>query len=255
MSCSVLILTKNEESNICACIESCRLFATEFIVIDDMSDDRTVELAIAAGAHVFKKPMNGNFGAQQAFSITKANCNWIFFIDADERCTPELTKEIQYLVQEKPANAYVVRRINHFKGQPLKHGPLSPDWVLRLMPREGASVEGLVHQTFNSTAQKKCLSGEMLHFTYNSWEQYEAKMQKYATLAALKYFNEGRRETSVLVTLCRSGFAFLKMYLFKKGFLDGRLGFLFCLGYTRYTFNKYRKLQFLTEHQNENLSN
>ena len=172
MSCSVLILTKNEESNIQACIESCKPFADEVIVIDDMSTDQTEALATVSDAHVYKRAMNGDWGAQQTFAITKACKDWIFFIDADERCTPGLITEIQGLVKGKPDAAYEVRRINHFKGQRLNHGPLSPDWVLRLMPREGASVTGLVHPSVKSTAKKKRLSKDMLHFTYNSREQY-----------------------------------------------------------------------------------
>ena len=84
---SVLILARNEENNIKDCIESCN-FADEVIVIDDNSTDKTKEIAEQLGARVINRSMNGDWGGQQTFAIQQAKYEWIFFIDADERCTP-----------------------------------------------------------------------------------------------------------------------------------------------------------------------
>ena len=89
MAISVLILVKNEENNIKECIESCT-FADEVVVIDDGSTDKTEEIALSLGARVIHRSMNGDWGGQQTFAIQQAKYEWIFFIDADERCTPEL---------------------------------------------------------------------------------------------------------------------------------------------------------------------
>ncbi len=249
MGCSVLILAKNEEKNICDCISSCQTFADEIIVIDDFSEDRTKELAENAGATVLQHAMNGNWGEQQNFAIAAAKTEWIFFIDADERCTSELACEIKEKIQKKPELAYEVRRINHFKRRLVKYGPLSPDWVCRLMPKNGSSVEGFVHPKICCTVPVAKLDKDMLHFTYSSWNHYERKMKQYSDLAAKKYFSEGRRERFAFSVYARSVFAFLKMYFFKLGFLDGEIGFLFCCGYARYSFDKYVKLYFLTKEE------
>ncbi|RKV86863.1 MAG: glycosyltransferase, partial [Neisseria sp.] len=84
---SVLILARNEEANIRECIESCT-FAGEVIVIDDFSTDDTEKIAEACGARVIRRAMDGDWGGQQTFAVEQARCGWIFFIDADERCTP-----------------------------------------------------------------------------------------------------------------------------------------------------------------------
>ena len=96
---SVLILARNEEKNIEDCIKSCS-FANEVIVIDDNSTDKTKELAERLGAKVINRSMNGDWGGQQTFAIQQASNPWIFFIDADERCTPELCSEIEAVVKK-----------------------------------------------------------------------------------------------------------------------------------------------------------
>ena len=96
---SVLILAKNEEKNIGDCITSCN-FAEDILVIDDGSTDKTQEIAESLGARVIHRSMNGDWGGQQTFAIQQAKFPWIFFIDADERCTPELAKEIEAAVDK-----------------------------------------------------------------------------------------------------------------------------------------------------------
>lgn len=95
---SVLIVAKNEANHIRECIESCR-FDKEVIVIDDHSTDNTAEIAEGLGAKVFQRHLNGDFGAQKTFAIEQAGGEWVFLIDADERCTPELSDEISKIVQ------------------------------------------------------------------------------------------------------------------------------------------------------------
>lgn len=240
---SVVILTKNESHNIKDCMQSCT-FADEFIIVDDSSDDETREIASSLGGKVFSRSMDGDWGAQQTFGIQQASCDWIFFIDADERCTPELCKEIEQVVSSvEPDRAYRVQRLNHFAKKRIHFGPLSPDWVCRLLPREGGSVTGFVHPQINHVGSELKLKSPMLHFTYETWDQYEKKMQKYAMLAAKKYFAEGKGRPSGFALALRPIFAFLKMYLLKLGFLDGAMGFALSLQYSAYTLSKYFRLR------------
>lgn len=241
---SVLILAKNEEHNIRECIQSCS-FAQEVIVIDDFSTDPTVSIAEGLGAKVIQRSMNGDWGGQQTFAIEQASCEWIFFIDADERCTPELCTEIAQVVAQGTPYGYWVKRINHFQHNMVKHGPLSPDWVCRLMPKQGSYVEGFVHPKIVHQHEDKKLTHTMLHYTYQTWEQYLRKMNQYSTLAAEKNFQEGKRCNVVFDIVLRPMFAFFKMYVLKKGFLDGAIGYMLSKNYANYTMNKYVKLKYL----------
>lgn len=241
---SVLILAKNEEKNIGDCITSCS-FADEVLVIDDGSTDRTQEIAEGLGARVIHRSMNGDWGGQQTFAIQQAKHPWIFFIDADERCTPALCEEIKMVVTKGDKYGYWVRRINHFKHKIVKHGPLSPDWVCRLMPKEGSYVEGFVHPKIVHQYKDMRLTKDMLHYTYETWDQYLRKMNQYSTLAAEKYKKEGKSCNFLFDVMFRPAFAFFKMYVLKLGFLDGKIGYMLSANYANYTMNKYIKLKAL----------
>lgn len=240
---SVLILAKNEAENIRACIESCRPFAAEVVVIDDFSDDDTAQIAEECGARVVRRALNGDWGAQKTFAVQQAACPWIFVIDADERCTPELAGEIRKAANAGEQTAYRVTRLNHFGGRPVRHGPLSPDRVTRLLPREGVRIEGLVHEKTVHPYPEKNLAAPMLHYTYDNWDQYLAKMNRYSALSAERYLREGRRPRPFADLWLRPQIAFVKMYFLKLGFLDGALGYALAKNYANYTLNKYIKLQ------------
>lgn len=243
MGCSVLILAKNESAHIADCIESCRLFATEFVVIDDFSTDNTKTIVEGLPhTRVIQRALNNDFGTQQTFGLSQCREEWVFMIDADERCTPALAQEISSLIQGRPEAAYWIKRINHFARREMHYGTLSPDWVLRLVPKHGTTIEGLVHQkTCVKVPEKRCRAA-MKHFTYQDWAQYERKMMLYSTVAAQKYFEEKKSSHFVLDVLIRPALAFLKMYVFKLGFLDGTMGLLLSRQYANYTMAKYIKL-------------
>ena len=167
---SVLILARNEEANIRECIESCT-FAGEVIVIDDFSTDDTEKIAEACGARVIRRAMDGDWGGQQTFAVEQARCGWIFFIDADERCTPEAAEEIARTVEKGEKAAYWLRRQNRFRYNKAVHGVLRPDYVCRLMPAEGVRVEGYVHPAILHPYADKKLQHFLLHYTYDNWDQ------------------------------------------------------------------------------------
>ena len=238
---SVLILARNEENNIEECINSVN-FASEIIVIDDNSTDRTKELAEAKGARVINRAMNGDWGSQQTFAIEQAKEEWIFFIDCDERVTPELANEIIVAVKKGDKFGYWIKRINHFKHKKVNHGPLSPDWVCRLMPKEESYVTGFVHPKIVHKFKDKRLIKPMIHYTYETWTQYLNKMNQYSMLAAKKYYDAGKRSNFFPDIVFRPAWAFFRMYILKLGFLDGKLGYVLCKNYANYTMNKYSKL-------------
>ena len=167
---SVIILARNEEHNIHDCIESVQ-FADEVLVIDDFSTDDTVKIAKEMGARVVQHAMNGDWGAQQTFGIEQATSDWILFLDADERISEPLAKEIQAIVVNEPNKAYWIQRRNKFHHNHATHGVLRPDYVLRLMPKEGSYVEGYVHPAIITPYPTEKLQHPMYHYTYDIFQQ------------------------------------------------------------------------------------
>ncbi len=240
MKLSAVIIAKNEAHNIAACLDSLS-FCDEIIVVDDMSTDDTVTLAEQAGARVFRRALDGDFAGQQNFGIAQAGGDWVLFVDCDERITPALAAEIQTVIAQ-PACAYRIRRLNHFAGQRVRFGTLRVDSVCRLAPRQNLAFTGRVHQHLTHDFEEKTLKAEMLHYTYSSWQQYYQKFEHYTRLAARQYHEQGRRAHFGRDCLLRPLWAFLKMYVFHGGFLDGRIGWLLAVNHYYYTLVKYARL-------------
>ena len=241
---SVLILAKNEEKNIAACIESVKSFADEIIVIDDFSSDKTAEICKNLGAKVIQRALAGDWGSQKTFAIEQAACDWIFLIDADERATPELGEEIKkILATDDKKIAWRVARLSYFYGQALKHGGWFPDYVTRLLPREGTTVTGLVHEKIlHRCVEKKIDNAKyLIHFPYRDWEHQLAKMNTYTNLMATRMYEEGKR-ASVFDIIFRPLWAGFRMYILRGGFLDGVVGLCMSGFHVCYTFVKYVKL-------------
>lgn len=245
---SVVLLTRNEELNIKDCLQSCD-FAKEFIVVDDGSTDKTIELAREFGAKVFNRSLDGDWGAQKMYAIEQASQPWLLLMDADERVSAQLRQSIRQVFSEaREKKAYRFQRENHFISGKATHGILRPDWVLRLLPKEGARVIGKVHESVNSSFPIGQLTGRLIHFPYNSWDSYFRKFDKYTKIAAEKYLAEGRSCSFVKDILLRPLWAFFKVYIINRGFLDGKLGFIFSVNHYFYTMAKYVRYYYLKNH-------
>ena len=248
LNLSVLILAKNEEDNIKECIESI-LFADEIIVIDDYSTDNTAAIAESLGAKVVKRAMNGDWGAQQTFAINQANCEWIYFIDADERMTPELAEEVKSAVRLNEKYTYRNARLNHFWGQELRHGGWYPDFGIHLLPKEGSYVTGFVHPQIHHNYQEKKINEHLLHYPYRSWEHYFNKLNRYTQLAAEKNKAKGKNANFFFDIIIRPWVAFFKMYILKSGWRDGKIGFILAMFHFTYTAAKYVKLYYMKDNR------
>lgn len=241
---SVIILTRNEERNIEDCIKSVP-FADEVLVVDDGSTDKTKEIATSLGARVVEHAMAGDWGQQQTFGIQTAQYEWILFLDADERISPELGESIMAKVKAGTKKSYWMQRANVFHHNHATHGVLRPDWVLRLMPKEGSYVEGYVHPKIITPYEEERISGKMYHYTYDNWQQYFNKFNNYTTLAAEKAKDQGKKCSFVKDIMFRPLWAFIKVYILNKGFLDGKMGFILSVNHYFYTMTKYVKLYYL----------
>lgn len=238
---AVVILTYNEEENIQACIESVD-FADEIILIDSGSEDGTCRLAESLGARVVSHPMADNgFAGQRNFALQQTEAEWVLYLDADERITPKLAKEISAHIHGAPQRAAAIKRESVVMGQVMRHGVYRPDYVVRLFPRTMVLWEGVVHERAVTELPVVRLKAAAHHECLTSWEQYFAKFDRYTTLMAEKMQQKGTYTNGVLMHF-HAGFAFLQMYLLKLGFLDGWLGFILCQYHYFYTLTKYTKL-------------
>lgn len=238
---SVTIITLNEEREIGACLESVA-WADEIVVVDSGSTDRTVEIAGKFTEKVFQHPWEG-YARQKNWAVAQASHDWILSVDADERVPPALRGEIEAAVgSPSPAAGYLIPRKNFFLGRWIRHGGWYPDYVLRLFRRKrGHFAERRVHEAVAVDGPVGRFKNPLEHYTYRSLEAYFDRMDRYSTLAAQELFERGKRASGFDRTL-RPWATFLKMYFLRRGFLDGRDGFLLARLYSMYTFSKYAKL-------------
>lgn len=246
---TVVTITLNEEANIRDCLASAR-WANEIIVVDSGSTDRTVEYARAFTDHVDRAPWEG-YGAARNFALQHATSDWIFWLDADERVTPELAVEIQEMLRKDDERivGYSVARRAYFLGRWIKHCGWYPSRVTRLFRRgKGRFSENRVHEQLELQGDVGILRNDLLHFTDPSLQHYFAKFNKYTSLAA-EDLRESGRSFGFHDVLLRPPFTFFKMYVLKRGFLDGMQGFILCVLSSLYVFTKYIKLWELRTHK------
>ncbi len=243
---SVTIITRNEEKNLVPCLESV-LFADEIVLVDSGSTDKTLEIAKHYPTKIFVEPWRG-YAGQKNYAQEKASGPWILNIDADERVTPELRKEINtWLNRDHPYLGFRIPRKNYFGGQWIRHGGWYPNYILRLYRKEAGSFASReVHEQVRLQGKVGTLKSPLEHYTYESISDYLRRMDHYSDLSAAQYKKEGRR-CSWPEILFRTAFTFLRMYFLQFGFLDRSPGLVLAVLYSYYTFTKYAKLLELYE--------
>jgi glycosyltransferase involved in cell wall biosynthesis len=244
---SVIVITKNEERNIVDCLESVR-WANELVVVDGGSDDKTVDLARRYTQKVYAKAWDG-YAASKNFALQQCTGDWVLWLDADERVTEALSKEIQDALGQGVVGfaGFEVSRKAFFLGKWIKHCGWYPGYVLRLFRRgAGEWSNKRVHEHLKIDGKTGRLNADLLHYTDpNLWHYFE-KLNRYTTLAAEDLTESGERFRMSQLTM-RPAWLFLRMYFLKLGFLDGVQGFILCVLSSCYVFTKYAKLWELTD--------
>jgi glycosyltransferase involved in cell wall biosynthesis len=245
---SVAIITKNEEKNIRACLESVR-WTDEIVVVDGGSADRTKEICREFQAQVFEEAWKG-FARQKNSAIEKTCNEWVLSLDADERISPELQKEIQDRLAADPrVDGFYIARKNFFAGRWIRYCGWYPDYNLRLFRKSrGRFEERTVHEKVKIRGRTEKFKTPLIHRTYRSLSDFLQRMDRYSTLAAQEMQQEGKkvRQSDLLF---RPPFTFLQMYVLRTGFLEGYMGFLLSTLYSFYTFTKYTKLREMQRHE------
>jgi glycosyltransferase involved in cell wall biosynthesis len=241
---SVVIITKNESRHIAACLESVR-FADEIILLDSGSTDNTVELARQHGATVHQTDDWPGFGLQKNRVLALATKPWVLAIDADERVTAALREEITQLLKAPAFDAYEISRLSEFCGKPIRHSGWFPDYVLRLFRRGiGQFNDVPVHERFITSARVGRLKHYYLHYPFENLDMVAAKINSYSTTAAVAMAKKGKR-VGLFSVVGHCVWTFFRIYILRRGFLDGRYGFVLAVTAAYGSFLRYAKLMFI----------
>lgn len=218
---TVVIAARDAGDHIAACVASVA-WADEVLVVENDSTDDTVRLASALGADVFSHPFR-TIGAQRNVAIGRAVHAWIFVLDADERCTPELADEVRAIVGASALPAYRVSRRNFFLGREIRHGGWDRDRPVRLFQRTLRYDERPVHEHVITSGAVGTLRGQLMHYPYSSLDGYFEKLARYSRSWAEQHHARGRR-AGPLHVLVRPPARFISTYVLRGGFLDGAHG-------------------------------
>ncbi len=239
---SAIVITYNEAGNIADCLSSLE-WCDEIIVVDSKSTDDTVKIS---GEFTQKIQIVDNlpYGEKRNIGIDQTSGDWIVWLDADERITPELRDEVKGIINSSSSSdAYRINRKSFFINKFIKHCGWYPDYTLRLFKKSTGIRfnDSLVHEkaVYNGTTGR--LQNEILHYTDRDFEHYIYKLNKYTTLSAEELRAKGKK-AGFFDIIFRPAFTFFKMYFLKLGILDGYMGLVLCTLSSIHVMTKYSKL-------------
>ena len=242
---AAVLIVKNEGENLRACLQSVAGWVDEIVILDSGSSDNTAEIAAEFKANYQVEPNWPGYGRQRQLAQDRVTAQWCFWLDADERVTPELQAEI-LRVCAAPAGrtVYSVPRLNWVFGRYIRHCGWYPDRVLRLYPTTLTRYnDALVHEKveLDESMQVQALRGDLLHTPYRDLEHYLVKSARYGKAWADGRAARGKRG-SLLQGFGHAIGCFLRMYVLRLGFLDGKAGLLLSILSSHSTFIKYADL-------------
>lgn len=237
---TVTIIALDEEKNISRCIGSVP-FASEIIVLDSSSKDRTVEIAKSLGAKVFTEPWKG-FGPQKASATAKASFDWILSLDADETVSPALRQEIEAkFASLDPQTGYLLPRKSFYLGRWILRGGWYPDYQKRLFHRAHSNWnEAQIHEKVVSPAQEK-FQGPLQHYVFRNLAHQVQTNNRYSGLLAKALQKKGQ-SFSIFKMLGKPISKFFETYFWKRGFMDGLPGLIISVSAGYSVFLKWAKL-------------
>lgn len=237
---SVYIIAYNEAEKVADAIRSVA-WADEVVVADSHSTDGTAKIAESLGARVVQIDFKG-FGALRNDAVAACSHEWIFSLDSDERCTPEAAAEIQAMVAQAEKDVYFMPRRNFFLGREIRHSGWYPNYRQPQLFRKSSMQYELspVHEGFELKGDARVghLRQAIWQLPFRNLSEVIAKMDRYSTLGATKPRQAG---SSYGKAVGHAVWAFLRHFVFKRGFLDGWPGFVIALSYFEVTFYRYAK--------------
>lgn len=248
---SAILITHNAATHITACLSSLS-FVDEIIIIDAGSTDNTLEYCRTFTNKIFSHPDWQGFGVQKNRALSYAQGDWILSIDADERISSALQKEIQQAIQQTTYTAFQLSRRSRYCTRWINHSGWQPDQVIRLFRRTTAQfTNDLVHERVQVlSGAVGTLTTPLLHYSFNSLEEVLDKVNRYSTASAQMLYAKGQR-SSLTQAIAHGIWAFVRTYLLKRGFLDGREGFMLAISNAEGTYYRYLKLMYLQEYAHQ----
>ena len=239
---SAIVIAKDEERHIAECLDSLSFADETVVVVDSESRDRTLDIVKRYTTRVFVETWKG-YAETKQIALEKTSNSWILWVDADERVTVECAAEIVRTVSSgSQYSGYRFRRKAFFLGKWIRHGGWYPGFVVRLFRKDrGRFNRARVHEGLDVDGPIGTLESPILHYTDDTLEQYVQKLNAYTTLAAQELF-ERNKAFRLSDLIFRPLHMFMKMYVFKAGFLDGMEGWILAVLSGNYVLVKYAKL-------------
>ena len=253
---SSLVIAKNEEKNIARCIKSqLRCVDEIYIFVDDSTSDLTEEIIKEFPQVKYERIAWRGYAETKNFGLKKLTNNWVFWIDADEEITSELSEEIIRFKNTEPEYlSYSVARRAFFLDKWIKHCGWYPGRVVRLFDRQKIQFNtNKVHEGLAVEGPPGFLKNDLNHYTDPTINHYFKKLNNYTSLAAKELYEQNKK-SSLIDMLVRPLFIFVKMYILKRGFLDGTHGFILSFLSAHYVFTKYTKLWELSVKDSQQLN-
>jgi len=247
---SAIIITKDEEHSIRECLQSIS-WVDEIIVVDSESKDQTLKICKEFRAKIFTKSWQG-FGPQKNEAIKHAKYKWILSIDADEIITPELKKEIIAITKSNnPSEAYSICRRSFYCGRLIKFSGWQSDFVVRFFQKKFCKFsDDLVHEKVLVNGVTLKTKSYMIHNAFENFEEVIKKINVYSSLSASMFYKKNRK-SSLKKAILHAFWSFIKTYIFKLGFLDGKYGFMLSISNAEGTYYRYIKLMMLHSKSND----
>jgi glycosyltransferase involved in cell wall biosynthesis len=242
---SVCIITRNEEHNIKDCLETIK-WADEIVIIDSESTDKTVEIAQQYTNRIFITPYKG-CGPQKKQALEMATSEWALMLDADERLTKELQLEIQNTLQNPKYDAYSIPFQTYYCGKAIRFGDWLNERHVRLIKKDkNAIVPRIVHFRINTFGTIGKLKNKILHYSFPTLDKVIEKMNSYSTSGAQHKLQQ-QKTAGLLTALAHGIFAFIRGYILKLGFLDGKEGFMLAISNAEGSYYRYLKLSYMAK--------
>ncbi len=237
-----LIITLNEERNICECIASLRQICDEVVVVDSCSNDRTVELAASMGAKTLVQPYLGD-GPQKNVGIALATNTWVFSLDADERVTPELADAINGLdLEATPYEAFAVRRRNYIGSRWIRCCHWYPNYLIRLYRTDKTRYTAAKQHAAVPSSNSCRIKADIFHYAYsNIGEMFTKQARSFSSRSAKIIYQSGKKVNAF--TPFFHGFAsFFQNYFLRGGILEGIDGLSISLAMSMNAYLKYARV-------------